>query len=335
MILYDPHHRLSLREFGITIPVRNTKATRTFDHLQRHPVLGPKRSQWWQLPGPETLTAQDLLRAHRADYVNRLFGAQLTEELMRTYELVDEQGNYHRYNPEKASEPLAKLFDRLLERAAGTLQCCRRALSEGFCYYFGGGMHHAQAGFGSGFCLINDVVIAIRKLQHERLITHAWVVDTDAHKGDGTAALTHDDDSILTLSIHMARGWPLDQPEIYLDGSVNPSHIPSTVDIPMAEGADDQYVDKLSHGLHQMAQHQLPDLVVVVAGADPYAKDELPSTSTLKLSLEQLLRRDQLVYRFFSQRGVPQAFLMAGGYGDDTWRVYTQFLEWVLQKRYP
>ena len=116
MILYDPHHRLSLYEFGIKIPVHNTKATKTAAYLQQHPVLGPKQSQWWQTPGPETLSKQDLLRVHNADYVNRLFGAQLTEELMRTYELVDDQGNYYRYDPDDAREPLTRLFDRRSRR---------------------------------------------------------------------------------------------------------------------------------------------------------------------------------------------------------------------------
>ena len=71
-------------------------------------------------------------------------------------------------------------------------------------------MHHAQRAYGDGFCIVNDIVIAIRKLQAEGLVRTAWVIDIDAHKGDGTAAITLGDDSIITLSIHMAQGWPLD-----------------------------------------------------------------------------------------------------------------------------
>ncbi len=70
-----------------------------------------------------------------------------------------------------------------------------------------------------------------------------------------------------------------------------------------------------------------------MCGADPYELDELPSTAGLRLSLEQLLQRDQTVAAFLSERGIAGAYLMAGGYGADSWRVYTQFLEWALLRR--
>jgi acetoin utilization deacetylase AcuC-like enzyme len=73
-----------------------------------------------------------------------------------------------------------------------------------------------------------------------------------------------------------------------------------------------------------------PDIAVVVSGADPHAKDTFPSTSGLQLSLEQLNTRDLMVYNFLKQKNIPRAYLMAGGYGEDAWEVYTQFLEWAL-----
>jgi len=85
---------------------------------------------------------------------------------------------------------------------------------------------------------VNDLVIALRRLQFENRIRSAWVIDVDAHKGDGTAAITAGDQSIVTLSIHMARGWPLDQPERDTDGRLNPSFIPSTIDILMEAGEE-------------------------------------------------------------------------------------------------
>jgi acetoin utilization deacetylase AcuC-like enzyme len=97
-------------------------------------------------------------------------------------------------------------------------------------------MHHAQKEHGAGFCMVNDLVIALRRLQSEGRIRTAWVIDVDAHKGDGTAAITAEDDSIATLSIHMARGWPLDQPEYDAAGRFNPSFVPSTIDIPIEPG---------------------------------------------------------------------------------------------------
>ena len=194
-------------------------------------------------------------------------------------------------------------------------------------------MHHAQKEYGAGFCLVNDLVTALRRLQAETRIRSAWVIDVDAHKGDGTAALTAGDDSIATLSIHMAAGWPLDQPERDADGRPNPSFIPSTVDIPIAAGEEPVYNRRLREGLARLAETGRPDLALVVCGADPYELDELPSTAGLKLSLEQLLERDQLVYSFLKTRKIPGAWVMAGGYGRNSWRVYTQFLEWALLER--
>jgi len=333
MILYDPRQAQSLFEFGIEIPVMDSRASETFARLSSHPRLGPRIAAWHIDTIQRQVTREDLLRVHSADYVGRLFSDGLEAELIRTYELIDANGNYHRFNPAVAKLPLTNLLDRVLARVAGTLQCGRVGLESGFCFYFGGGMHHAQRDYGEGFCLVNDLVIALRRLQFEKRIFSAWVIDVDAHKGDGTAAITAGDDSIATLSIHMAAGWPLDQPERDADGRPNPSFIPSTIDIPIESGEEPVYNQRLQEGLERLAGVGRPDLALVVCGADPYELDELPSTAGLRLSLDQLLQRDRTVYSFLKTRGIPGAWVMAGGYGRNTWRVYTQFLEWALLDR--
>jgi acetoin utilization deacetylase AcuC-like enzyme len=113
-------------------------------------------------------------------------------------------------------------------------------------------------------------------------------------------------------------------------GNLNPSFIDSDIDIPMAEGEDHLYVSRLQEGLHALDKMPRPDLAVVVSGADPYEKDGLPSTTGLKLTLGQMKQRDLLVYGFLKERKIPSAYLMAGGYGENSWEVYTQFLEWAL-----
>ncbi len=333
MILYDRRQPHSLLEFGIEIPVMDSRASETFARLSSHPQLGSRTDAWHIDTIQEQITREDLLRVHSADYVDRLFSDGLAAEITRTYELIDPSGNYHRFNPAGARLPLTALFDRILRRAAGTIQCGQTALERGFCFYFGGGMHHAQKDGGAGFCLVNDLVIALRRLQSENRIRRAWVIDLDAHKGDGTAAITAGDESIFTLSIHMARGWPLDQPERGADGRLNPSFVPSTIDIPIESGEELLYNHRLKVGLEHLSGFGRPDIVLVVCGADPYELDELPSTAGLRLSLEQLLERDQTVYTFLQKLALPGAWVMAGGYGRNSWRVYTQFLQWVLLKR--
>lgn len=334
MILYDTRIPASLGEFGIQIPVRDSRTTRTYQALVDDPELNPLQRRWHRDRIVETLNREDLLRVHSPGYVARLYSEALEQEIISTFELLDAQGKYHRYSPETATRPLAELFDRLLLKAAGTVQAARLALEHGFCFSFTGGAHHAQYDHGSGFCLINDVVIAPRKLQAEGLVERVWIIDVDAHKGDGTAALTADDASIRTLSVHMASGWPLDCPVTLADGRPNPCFTPSDIDIPIESGEEPQYLDRLRAGLGRLAESGPADLAIVVCGADPYEGDELPSAAALRLSLAQMFQRDRLVYSWLQERRVPAAFLMAGGYGEEVWRVYAQFLLWVLHERY-
>ncbi len=333
MILYDETHPLSFYDFGIQIPVFESKAKALFRHLCQSQGLAASVSRWHVPRIEESIGREDLLRAHTPEYVARLFGSGLEEEILRTYELIDASGSYRRYDPGLATQPLSLLLERILQRVAGSCQCCRLALGQGFCFYFGGGMHHAHADQGAGFCLINDILVALRKLQAEELVQRAWIIDVDAHKGDGTAAITRHDPSITTLSLHMAHGWPLDGEERDAEGRPNPSFVPSDIDLPIASGQEGEYLPKLRQGLEELASYPRPDLVVVVSGADPYELDELESARKLQLSLEQLLERDMTIYRFLQRRGLPAACLMAGGYGPHAWRVYAQFLERVLPER--
>jgi acetoin utilization deacetylase AcuC-like enzyme len=330
MIIYDKRLREGLVEFGIEIPMHHSRAATTFENLRHHKLLGPQINRWHIKKVNEVITRKDLLRVHSKDYVARLYSPRLEDEIIRTFELIDDQGRYYRYQPDKATAPLAHLFDRLLFKAAGTVQCCRVALEKEFCYSFGGGMHHAKRDYGAGFCLVNDIVIALRKLQAENRIRTAWVIDLDAHKGDGTAVLTQEDSSITTLSIHMARGWPLDGEAYDRQGRLNPSFVPSDIDIPVAVGEDHLYVAKLEKGLEKLVHIGPPDIALVLAGSDPYEKDELPSTGELRLSLAQLKERDILVYQFLKANGIPRAYVTAGGYGQHSWEVDWQFIEWAL-----
>ncbi len=333
MVVYSEEERTGLLEYGILIPVFESRARRTFERLAAHPVLGSRRPEWHLRHAGLPIDREDLLRAHSPGYIDRLYSDGLEEEIIRAFELRDSAGRPYRYDPAAATLPLARLLDDAVREVSGTFQCAGVALEKGFCFYFGGGQHHAHRDMGKGFCLLNDGVIALRKLQAQGRIGGAWVIDIDAHKGDGTAAMTFGDDSIRTLSIHMAHGWPLDEPQIDEAGRPNPSYVASDIDIPIEEGEEAVYVERLAQGLRDLGRLSAPDLALVVAGADPYEHDELPSTRPLRLTLGQMMERDRLVYSTLRERGIPSAWLMAGGYGERSWEVYAQFLEWVLPQR--
>ena len=338
MILTDPRLHRQFADYGILIPIRSSKITRVLDHLEQLPNLQRRR---WKIDAiTETVSREALERVHDRAYLDRLYGPEIEREVLAAYELVDADGNHHRYAPESAVKPLSRFFeDEVLLQVAGTVQVCRLALERGWAFYTGGGMHHGHRDRGTGFCLVNDLVVAVRTLQTEGRIRQAWIVDVDAHKGDGTASVCAGDDSILTLSIHMAQGWPLDPETTRERGDDNPSQIASDIDIPQEPGEDGFYLPRLGAGLEQLKgmaieKHgRLPDLVLVVDGADPYEKDGLPSTATMKLTLAQMLERDLMLDRFFTVLGLPSAWVNAGGYGDHVWEVYAQFLERVLPEK--
>jgi len=298
--------------------------------------------------------------------------------LLATYELLDALGRPHRYEPERAVRPLAGLFRVILAQVGGTYLACRLALSKGpgFCYFMGGGMHHARYDAGSGFCLINDAAIAVTKILSENATANAgngsaeqpvrliWIIDMDVHKGDGTAELVHfarqrgelrnpsglrepqtpargkpgekagEKPCVLTLSIHMAKGWPLDEESLAAAKEGRAPLIPSDIDIGIDAGEEKTYTPRLAEGIKELERfsaalfgNEKPNLVLVVDGADPYEHDGLPSSSLLKLTLEQCVERDIYVYRYVMDRGIPSAWIQAGGYGGRAWEPPAYFLQ--------
>lgn len=278
------------------------------------------------------ITRQDLERVHTKEYLNKLFGdpEEVTEAVCETFELIDDKGSYHRYDPTTAILPLSTLIQKVLIQTTGTMHAVEVALKSGEdCYYLGGGQHHAMTFAGRGFCLLNDIVIAARWAQNKLQAKLIWVIDVDAHKGDGTAEITQNDSTIRTLSIHMKEGWPLDSDRYDQNGKLNPWFIESDIEISIGKGEEAHYLQNLKDGLSRLAALDSvgPDLAIVVQGSDPYEKDALPSSALLKLSKAQMLERDMLVYHFLKEKNIPQVYVMAGGYGEYSAEIYCQFIE--------
>lgn len=171
--------------------------------------------------------------------------------------------------------------------------------------HIGGGFHHAFAGHGEGFCMFNDVAVAIRQALEARQIGLAAVLDLDVHQGNGTAAIFAGDRRVFTASIHEADNYPAVKP-------------PGSLDVGLGRGTgDDEYLAVLD-GVVARVLAQLPDLVIYLAGADPYADDQLGG---LGLTRDGLRRRDRLVFQALGSAGVPVVVVLAGGYArvvDDT-----------------
>ncbi len=332
MLIYNENARIIFPRYGIAIPSLDSRKTNTLKALLEDPELGPRSREWLIRDFPFVIDKSDLARAHRPAYLERLFGAGQEETLIEAYELLDEKGHYNRYDPEEG-EALGGIVRDVMNIISGSYAAVVEALDSGFCYFLGGGMHHAHPDFGHGFCLLNDICVALLRARKEGRFRTAWIIDVDAHRGDGSAEIMADYPEIKTLSIHMASGWPLDSPERREDGSLNPSWFPGDLDIPVAEGEEAAYIPRLIKGLDELDRSGRPDLAFVVGGVDPYEGDELPSTDPLNLSKEQMMERDMGLYRYLEERNIPSAWVSAGGYGSSSWEIHTQFLRKVLKQR--
>ena len=199
--------------------------------------------------------------------------------------------------------------------AGGTMLAARQALEDGVGFNVGGGFHHAFPDHGEGFCAINDIAVAIRRLQRDGAIQRAMVVDCDVHHGNGTAAIFAGDPSVFTLSIHQFNNYPTEKP-------------PSSLDIHLADGIGDaEYLHRLGNGYRAALAMFQPGLVLYVAGADPYMEDQLGG---LSLTFEGLMERDRLVIRTALTQGIPVAIVLAGGYAqsvEDTVTIHANTAE--------
>jgi acetoin utilization deacetylase AcuC-like enzyme len=232
---------------------------------------------------PPAATFAELTRAHAPDYVLRVEQGELTPQEIRVIGFP--------WSPE--------MVERSKRSSGATLAACRIAISEGAAANLAGGTHHAFYDRGEGYCVFNDAAIAARTLVAESILERVLIVDCDVHQGNGTAAILFGDDHIFTFSIHGANNFPF-RKEI------------SNLDIELADGTDDMaYEQALARGLGQSFAANAPQLVIYLAGADPFEDDKL---GKLKLTKQGLMRRDEMVFEYCRAHDVPVAIAMAGGY---------------------
>ncbi|MDR2841931.1 MAG: hypothetical protein LBV52_01880 [Spirochaetaceae bacterium] len=358
MIIHDPSIINNFQDYGIMLPIEASRADAIVSFLKqtgdcRLPILNIKESLDFleesadcNADGLTILTRSDLERVHSSAFISDLFDSNLALEkhLLESYELLDKEGKPFRYEPQKAKKPLRDMFKNILKQIEGSCVACRIALKNksGFSFFLSGGNHHSRYNNGAGFCLLNDVIIAARKMQAENRARLIWIIDVDVHKGCGSAELVdfirkginptpfETGCNIITLSVHMAKGWPLDEETLRTAEAGKAPLIPSDIEIPIEQNEDDNYVPYLKKGLNEflkLSNSRKADLAIVVDGADPYEHDGLKSSSLLRLTLDNCLERDMLIYDFLQSQKIPSAWILAGGYGERAWEVPANFLK--------
>jgi acetoin utilization deacetylase AcuC-like enzyme len=252
---------------------------------------------------PLPATEEQVLRVHDRAYVQKLLHGRLSVLEEAVLEL-----------------PYSKqLVQASFLCAGGSILAARESLQRGVGINLAGGFHHAFSDHGEGFCVFHDVAIALRALQHEGLIRRAAVVDLDVHQGNGTAAIFRDDATVTTFSIHEQDNYPAIKP-------------PSDLDVGLERGAGGaEYLAVLERHLPAILDRHRPDLLAYVAGADPFEQDQLGG---LKLTREDLRRRDRVVFDNAAEREIPVASFLAGGYAakvEDTVGIHADMVEGAFQ----
>jgi acetoin utilization deacetylase AcuC-like enzyme len=230
---------------------------------------------------PEPATREMLAAVHTAEYLDDL------DHLRKTPDILSSE------------LPISKeIIDAYKLAAGGTSLACEKALLNGCSINLTGGFHHAFADRAEGFCYLNDIAVGIRHIQKKEGLTRALVVDCDLHQGNGTAKIFQNDPDVFTFSIHQEHLYPLKQK--------------SDTDIGLDFFTEDTtYLEHLRSTIPDIAERVNPELLIYVAGADPFEYDQL---GNLTLSKKGLSERDMFIFTLAHENSIPVVSLLAGGY---------------------
>lgn len=261
---------------------------------------------------PAPAEDEDVLLVHTPEYVRKMHTGDFSLKEQLQLEIP--------YSP--------VLVNACRFSAGGSMLAAELALQDGISINIGGGFHHAFPDHGEGFCLINDVAIAVRRLFKEKQVARVMVLDCDVHQGNGTASIfatrpaapqplpawsanvftpparTYMKESdaagdVFTVSLHQENNYPQWKP-------------PSSIDVNLPDGTSDaEYLSWLDNAFSSALRQFEPDLIAYVAGADPYVDDQLGG---LGLTVDGLRQRDEFVFYQARLRGIPVFVTLAGGY---------------------
>ncbi len=234
---------------------------------------------------PDAATDAQILLAHDADYLEKVITGTLSRKEIKRIGFPWSPG----------------LVERSRRSSGATICAARAALVDGVAVNLAGGTHHAATDHGEGYCVWNDSAVAIRTMQAEGRIRRALVIDCDVHQGNGTAAILGSDPSVFTLSLHGENNFPFRK-------------VMGDLDIGLADGTGDEvYLDTLEIALERSLCLAGADLVIYIAGADPYEHDRL---GKLALTKAGLAARDRMVMAACRAEGLPVVVTMGGGYAE-------------------
>ena len=254
---------------------------------------------------PEPIPVEDLLLVHSRDYLKSLadrdkLAGYLESPILRVLPVSLNKG----------------ILMPFRSASGGTLLAARSALEHGIGINIGGGYHHAKPKVGEGFCVYADVPVAIRRLQKEKKIERAIVIDVDVHQGNGTIVCLKDDDSTFTFSMHQAGIYPIPKEQ-------------GDRDVELTAGMEDkEYLEILNRHLATILDESKPDICFVVAGCDTLAGDPLAS---LAMTEDGIVQRDAAIFAACSKRKIPVVFTTSGGYSKNAWHAQYESIKKLIE----
>jgi acetoin utilization deacetylase AcuC-like enzyme len=278
--------------------------TRKYQLVHDRLLADERAAQAISIIEPAPASWDELALVHTAEYLERLRTGTLSAEAIAELELP-------------WSQEMVEGF-RLM--VGGTIEAARLACllhRAPIAVHVGGGLHHAFANHGEGFCPLNDVAVAVRVLQQQG-IERVAIVDLDVHHGNGTAFIFEHDPRVFTFSMHQEHNYPLWKPR-------------GSLDVGLPDGVHDAtYLDELQKALPAVIASE-PQCVFYLAGADPFEEDQLGG---LRLTRDGLRQRDRLVFDAVRGSGVPMVVVLAGGYArnvEDTVAIHLATVEEAMR----
>ncbi|MFS1949568.1 histone deacetylase [Vibrio lentus] len=251
--------------------------------VKHHMDSDPKWGNAFEMFQPMPVSVEQVKQVHDGEYVDLLVSGNLPAAKMR-----------------RIGFPWSEqLIERTLYSSGGTCLAAEMAIESGLAIHLSGGYHHAHRDFGSGFCLLNDLVLAAKHALTFEHIDKVLIVDSDVHHGDGTATLCQENDEIITLSFHCDKNFPARKPV-------------SDLDVPLSRETEDEEFLRCFEQVTNMAiAHHQPDLIIYDAGVDIHQDDEL---GYLNVSTKGIFERDCLMLNLAKSKAIPMACVVGGGY---------------------
>ena len=259
---------------------------------------------------PEAVTREQILLVHTEAYLESLKDSSRVAQYLEAPAVG--------FMPASLAD--AGILNAFRYATGGSIEAARQAMRHGIGINIGGGYHHAKPDKGEGFCVYNDLAIAIRVLQKEGLIRRALVVDLDAHQGNGTAVAFAGDADVFTFDVHEGDIYPWPKEKCSLD-----------VDLPAHTG-DEEYLRLLREKLPGVIEKARPDLVFLQAGCDVLKGDPL---TRMAMTPEGVVRRDLYVIQQCVEHNLPVAMVTGGGYSDQAWQVQYQSIRKIIETYAP